>query len=126
MIRIHTPILILVWFSVSKVLPHEVRFDLSTCLHHSNMFVVLGFSYINLLFYETTFTDITPKVFDFFLFQCHIMISYLTRCSVDYYYFSFREMEFELVHCESCIPVGHTLFKFFLCGCSFRDVIRIC
>ena len=49
----------------------------------------------------------------------------ITWCSVDDHYFSFREIDVELVHYKSCIPVGHTLFKFFICGCSLRDVVRI-
>ena len=104
----------------SKVLPYEVRFDLSTCLHHSNMFAQLGYSCINIFLYYRNYTE---GILHFFISMSYHVI--LTWCPVDDYYFSFREIDFELVHCKSCVPVGHTLFKFFLCSCSHPHYVSI-
>ena len=57
--------------------------------------------------------------------SCTVILTSEWWCSVDDHYFSFHEIEFESVLCKSCIPGGHTLFKFFLRGCSLCNVIRM-
>ena len=76
----------------------------------------LGYDYLVMLLVPRIrfHRDILAGIVTLHLFDLYVMSCYpnLRWCSVDDHYFSFHEIEFELVLCKSCIPGGHTLFMF--------------